>query len=78
MARITHPSRMWLLHTACISLLKIKMQHIEPILVMPALTGTLDATVGQATGEEDSATLENISNDGVALNPEGMVTRANV
>ena len=45
---------------------------------MPAVTGTLRATVGRATGEEDSATVEDITNDGVALNPQGRVTLDNV
>ena len=46
------------------------MQHFESISVMPAVTGTLRATVGRATGEEDSATVEDITNDGVTLNPQ--------
>ena len=54
------------------------MQHIESISVMPAVTGTLRATVGRATGEEDSPTVEDITNDGVALNPQGRVTLDNV
>ena len=54
------------------------MQHIESISVMPAVAGTLRATVGRATGEEDSATVEDITNDGVALNPQGRVTLDNV
>ena len=54
------------------------MQHIESISVMPAVTGTLRATVGRATGEEDSATVEDITNDEVALNPQGRVTLDNV
>ena len=62
----------------CISLLKNKIQHIESISVMPAVTGTLRATAGQATVEEDSATVEDITKDGVALNPDGRVTLDNV
>ena len=45
---------------------------------MPAVTGTLRATVGRTTGKEDSATVEDITNDGVALNPQGRVTLDNV
>ena len=40
------------------------MQHIEPTSVMPAVTGTLRATDGQGTGEEDSATVEHITKAG--------------
>ena len=47
------------------------MQHIESISVMPAVTGTLRATAGQAI-------VEDITKDGVALNPDGRVTLDNV
>ena len=52
------------------SLLKTKMQHIESISVMPAVTG-------QATGRRIPRLWRTLK-DGVALNPEGRVTLGNV
>ena len=39
------------------------MQRIEPISVMPTVTGTNRATVGQGTAKEGFAPLEDIPNN---------------